>query len=406
MLAAAIGAATSVPAAAQQLAAEVLVDRHLTVGAGASISAGIGEVVAHAEEKVIPDRLFAERGGLQRTASVTYRLFKSAFFDVPQERVLLVLDHEVFGHGARLRERFKGPIEYTFSLPQPYGRGGAATTYVFDREPTPWEQLAISSAGMESTTVVASIVAERAFVNGSMQPRDALRYLEFEFDAPRYIASTGREGREPGHDVGDFLRTYNDLASAAGASALTADQLRRETLVSLVNPMAAFAAFGIARYWWNGATDVRVPALSFAGVRYLPLMRYRLTPFGTEWALVNALGGRVRPMEVELRVGRSPHDTPWGISFRQRDLAHLAGWTFDAAMDMWRQPPVDSTDARRITFDPRVGARVRGRVSHRFTPASGTTFIVEMGVKSGGYVPGEPLRGGIVARAGVGIPVP
>jgi hypothetical protein len=410
LLAAAIGAFRASPAAAQQLASEALFDPDLTVGAGATISATIGALVAHAEDKAIPDRLFDEPGAPRRTANVTYRFLKHVFFDAPQEELLLVFNHEVFGHGGRLRERFHGPTEYHIEVPAPYGGGAGATLFVLDREPTPYELLAISAGGMESTSVVASIVAERAFADGRMQPRDALRYLIFEFDTQGYIASTDAEGDEPGHDVGDFLRTYNELAASARAPGLTTRQLRRESLAGLANPVGAYALFGIARYWWNGNTDIGVPTLSIAGVRYLPLVRYRLTPYGTEWALVNALGGRVRPMEVELRIGRSPLETPWGIGVHQRSVARWSGWTVDAAVDVWRQPPVAGTDPRRVEFDLRTGTRVRGRVHREVTPVwfstSRASLIVEVGAKSAGYVPGEPLRGGIVARAGIGLPLP
>ena len=409
VLAVAIGAAASSSAAAQQLASEALFDPRVTVGSGATISATIGALVAHAEETAIPDRLFGELGASRRTANVTYRFLKHVFFDAPQEQLLLVFDHEVFGHGGRLRERFDGPIEYHIEVPAPYGGGAGETAYVLNRTPTPYELLALSAGGMDSTGVVASIVAERAFVNGRMHPRDALRYLIFEFDTQGYIASTD-ENEESGHDVGDFLKTYNDLAAAAGARSLTPRQLRRESLVGLANPLGAYALFGIARYWWNGATDVAVPTLSIAGVRYLPLVRYRLTPYGTEWALVNALGGRIRPTEVELRIGRSPLETPWGIGVRQRSVATWRGWSVDAAADVWRQPPIGGTDPRRVEFDLRTGARLRGRANHAVMPVwfstSRATLVVEVGAKSAGFIPGEPLRAGIVARAGLGLPLP
>lgn len=409
MLVAAIGAAGASPAAAQQLASEVLVDRDMTVGAGATVGATIGGLVAHAEDATVPHRLFAEEGTSRRTANFAYRFLKFVFFDTPQEHLLLVFDHEVFGHGARLRERFDGPIEYRIAAPEPYGDGTGATSFVFDREPTPYELLAVTAGGMESTGVAAATVAERAFVEQRMSPRDAYRYVTFELDTLRYIASTD-EDEEPGHDVADFLHTYNDLATAAGAPTLSVRRLKREALISLANPIAAYAAFGVARYWWNGDTNIPVPAISVGGVRYLPLFRYRLTPFGTEWALVNAFAGRTHPTEVELRIGRATLSTPWGIGARQRRVAAFGGWTLDAAVDIWKQPPVDDTNPRRIVLDARLGGRVRGRLSHPVVPVwfstSRASVIVEVGAKSGGYVPGEPLRGGIVARAGVGIPLP
>lgn len=410
MLAVAIGVSASSPAAAQQMPSEVLLDGDMTVGAGATLSATIGALVGRAEDTSVPDRLFVGDDVGRRTGNVAYRLVKFALFDAPQEHLLLVFDHELFGHGARVRERFDGPIGYHIHPPPPYGSGSASTSFVLDREPSPYELLAISAGGMESTGVVAAIVAERAFVDRRMNPRDAIRYLTFELDPLRYIASTDDQGEDPGHDVGDFLQTYNDLAAAAAAPPLTSRQLRREALVSLANPMAVYAAYGIARYLWNGATDVAVPAISIAGVRYLPLFRYRLTPYGTEWALVNELAGRMRPTEIEVRIGRSPQATPWGIGVRQRGVARWHEWRVDAAVDVWRQPPVATSDAGSLAFDSRVGTEIRGQANRPVVPVwfstSRATLIIDVGAKSGGYIPGEPLRAGIVARAGIGFPLP
>ena len=63
----------------------------------------------------------------------------------------------------------------------------------------------------------------------------------------------------------------------------------------MASPMLGYALFGIGRYVWNGATDVAVPAMTIAGVRYLPMMRYRLTPYGTQWALENEFAGLPGP---------------------------------------------------------------------------------------------------------------
>ena len=115
-------------------------------------------------------------------------------------------------------------------------------------------------------------------------------------------------------------------------------------------------------------------------------------------------------MEVEVRIDRSPLETPWGVGVRQRSVAKWGGWIADAAVDVWRQPPIAGTDRAQVEFDLRTGTRVRGRVHHEVTPAwfgaSHASLIVEVSAKSAGYIPGEPLRGGAVARAGIGLPVP
>jgi hypothetical protein len=55
------------------------------------------------------------------------------------------------------------------------------------------------------------------------------------------------------------------------------------------------------------------------------------------------------------------------------------------------------------------GGVIRGRVEspaiRLWSALKPATFIVDAGVKSGGFIPGEPLDGGLVLRAGLGLPL-
>ena len=394
------------PAAAQSTT-PVLFDRHMTIGAGATVSQALGEAIARAEDAFIPVRLFEERGASRRTANFAYRFLKLTFFDVPQEQLIWVTNHEVFGHGARLRERFDGSIDYEIDAPAPYGDGGGLTRFSFDRAPTIGELLAIDVAGMEASAVAADVMAGRAVADGRMTPRDAIRYIGFELDTFTYILRTGDEPEDDGHDVSDFLQAYNEVVRVRGGSALQARTLRREALGILANPMLGYAIYGIGRHLLDGSTDVRVPSLKVGGVRYLPMVRYRLTPYGTEWALTNEIAASGRAMQIELRLGRAPAAKPWGVAVEGRELASWRQWRLNAAADVWRQPLF--FDASESTSAPaRMGAQLRLRAERALIPVwFGTgraTAIVEVGAKSAGFVPGEPLGAGVTVRAGVGLP--
>jgi hypothetical protein len=389
-----------------QTTSPILIDRHMTVGAGAAVAGTVGGLVAAAEDSIVPHRLFGESGAARRTANVLYRLLKFTYFDMPQEQFLLVANHEVFGHGARLRERFDGSIGYRIDAPFPYGEGGGATTFsiVTDEGVTTTEWLAVTVAGMEANAVAAGLIAHRGFVSGRMRTRDAMRYVAFELDTMSYVLETGDEPEELGHDVSDFLRTYNVVSEFAGAQTLTAKRLRREVLVGLANPMVGYALFGIGRYIWNGATDTPVPALGISGVRLLPYVRYRLTPYGTEWALVSELAGRIHPVQIEARFGRAPGTSPFGFGLRRENLATVRQWRVDAAVELWRQPPLDgTTDALR--WGTQLRARGERPLSRTWFGDAPITVIIDLAFKTEGFVPGEPLRTGIVVRGGAGIPL-
>jgi hypothetical protein len=400
----AFGASSSIYA---QEVVPIVLDPEVTVGAGATVVTALGSAVARAEDAAIPSRLFAEQGIPRRAANITYRLLKLTYFDVPQEQWLMVANHELMGHGARLRERFDGPIGYTIDAPVPFGPGGGSTFFGFDREPSLYERLAISAAGMEADAVAARLIAEAAFGGRRMRPRDAIRYLAFELDTLNYVSGTGDDPEKPGHDVSDFVQTYNDVAALVGAPSVAARTLRREVLVSLANPMLGIAVYGIGRYVWNGATDVPVPALTIAGVRYLPLARYQLTPYGTEWALTNHFAGPGWPTRVDVRIGRAPGSRPWGVGIERLNVASLRSWRIDAGVELWRQPSIAGPDApaRAVHF----GIQARGRAERPLVPiwfsSRRATLIVDAAAKTAGFVPGQPLRGGVVVRAGVGVPL-
>jgi hypothetical protein len=105
-------------------------------------------------------------------------------------------------------------------------------------------------------------------------------------------------------------------------------------------------------------------------------------------SLVNELGGRIRPTQIELRVGRAPHTTPWGVRARQRELRAWRDWSLEASIEVWRQPPVALDADESLSSSPRTGVHVRGRVERPFLPlwfsADRATIVVDVGVKSAG----------------------
>src|SRR6185503_13122921 len=203
----------------------LLVDRDMTPGAGATVTIAVARIVARVEDRFVPLQLLEDRGRLRRGVNAAYRLAKLALFDDPQENWFRVANHEVFGHGGRLRELFDGHIGYQLPAPPPYGRGGGATFFEFGRQPTVEEVLAVTVGGIEANYVAARALTQDALTQGQWHYRDARRYLYAEYDTIRYVLDTHGLEKE-GHDVGDFIRIYNDVAEDAGEKRLSARALR------------------------------------------------------------------------------------------------------------------------------------------------------------------------------------
>ena len=369
----------------------VLFDRDMTAGAGATVTIALGRLVAHAEDRFVPLKLFEERGRLRRGANATYRLAKLALFDEPQENWFRVANHEVFGHGGRLRDLFNGHIGYELPAPPPYGRGGGATFFEYDRRPTVEEVLAVSVGGMEANYVLARTLMQDAVTDGQWHYRDARRYLYAEYDTIRYILGTSDLERE-GHDVGDFRQVYNDVAKTVGEETLSARTLRRRALVSFANPMIAYSYYStFVSYVWAGHTTAPVPMIHLGKTRYLPMAHFHLTSFGTEFVFDNVLVRNGRFMDVTVGAGQTIGARTWSIGGQSTRITSIRRWTIDGAATLWHRPEwggqLQATTSREVAQ--------RGRHA--------LAIVVQGGWKTDGFMPGERLHEGAFVRVGASL---
>jgi hypothetical protein len=384
---------TTGPAAQSAVSAgtPVLIDRGITAGAGATITNAAGRLAADVEGRFVPLRLFEERGKVRRAVNATYRLAKLALFDEPQENWLRVANHEVFGHGGRLRELFNGHIGYELPPPPPYGRGGGATFFDYDRTPTVEEALAVSAGGMEANYVLARALTQDAITEGRWHYRDARRYLYAEYDTIRYILGTSDLEPE-GHDVGDFRRVYNNLATMVGEKTLSARTLRRHALVSFANPMIAYSYYStFVSYVWGGHTTMPVPTIHFGKTSYLPMARFHLTSFGTEFVIDNAFVRNGRFLDVTIGAGQTIGARTWSIGLQSTRIKSIGRWSIDGAVTVWRRP--EWGDELQATTYREVAQRGRHALA----------VVVQGGWKADGFMPGDPLHEGAFVRVGAAL---
>ena len=388
LLAGSTGSAAQAPASP---GTPILVDRNMTAGAGATVTNAAGRLAAHVEDRFVPLRLFEERSKLHRAVNATYRLTKLALFDEPQENWLRVANHEVFGHGGRLRDLFSGHIGYELPPPPPYGRGGGATFFNYDRTPTVEEVLAVSAGGMEANYVLARALAQDAMTEGQWHYRDARRYLYAEYDTIRYILGTSDLERE-GHDVGDFRRVYNDLARTLEEKTLSARMLRRDALVSFANPMIAYSYYStFVSYVWGGHTTSPIPMIHFGETRYLPMARFHLTSFGTEFVIDNAFVRNGRFTDVTLGAGQTIGARTWSVGLQSTRVASIGRWSIDGSGTIWHRPD----------WGAQLQATTYREVAQRGQHA--LSLVVQGGWKTDGFTPGDRLHEGAFMRVGAAL---
>jgi hypothetical protein len=150
----------------------VVFDSYMTPATGAQDLVTAQHLLASAEDRWLPLKIGDERSRRGLALGIFYRSGKFLTLDLPQDHFLLVVAHEVFGHGARFRELGDGHLRYGFDAPIPYGSGNAFTRFNGNFPISPLADMNASAAGMEAQHSLADAIAERAVGRGRIHYRE------------------------------------------------------------------------------------------------------------------------------------------------------------------------------------------------------------------------------------------
>jgi len=393
-------AQTSVPPA-------VVFDSYMSPAAGAQDLVTLQHVLATAEDRWIPLKTGSEQSRRGLALGIAYRSGKFLALDVPQDHMLMVLAHEVFGHGARFRELGDGRIGYGFDPPIPYGSGDAYTSFNGRFPVSPLSHLAVSSSGIEAQHSLADAITDRAVARGRIHYREAWLYFESRLTGMTYIL-TASSNSVAGHDVADWLKQFAE-ACTTSCTPLTRREVQDRSTLALGDPLLYYSLFAVsASYIGKGETSGPMPLIPIGdGVRILPSLGYALAPYGAEWTVRTSFqtsrASRFMKMSrVVVRVGDTGASTTWGAQARLTDVMRIKGLRIGATVDIWRQPDLFA-DTTADPLHTAAGGMATVMVPlPRFLRSPYSDFAqVTAGYKAQGYVPGEQLSGGVVVRAGI-----
>ncbi len=339
---------------------------------------------------------------LSRTAELM------CFWD-PLNYFTTLIQHEVFGHGYRVRSlgsQDANVTKYKFHIPPPYGPGGGATHYKYSTDRTTvFEHLAITTGGVEATAICANRLRMQWLKKGSINPNQSSLYLNAEHDLTLYtIYSSDNEGDDM-HSYRDFLNhTYQ-------GSKLTSKSLRTQALINLLDPFTYYSFYS----WYNYVSKGKqgpLPMIPLGSYQYLPGARLGLTPFGPEYYMENFLLKDEKPIYFYLRGGKHAGMNYTGLGIENPHQWQLGSFQLGYRADLWLQPKIDMQDLRYAysqldkrenlhanTSDSRFGVSI-SLIAQKKLWSDGMLFV-QLGAKTPGYVPGEGLDSSLIFRVGI-----
>lgn len=335
-------------------------------------------------------------------------------WEFPLAAVLMLVQHEIGGHGGRARE---------FSLDPSYGINWDLSAYTSTRlDPETTEQLAILAAGgaeadtvMSHRTILDLVGTDGA--DGSKVPLVFMAKLDlplYVFGTPSPRPGTDEEDFEPqseeGNDVAIYLVSRQGRRVGASASSIwngdyvvdfddplleeNSDDARVTAAWSLLDPSLVAAMFAYFKdHVFRGQRQVRAPGLRLPnGSSLLVGTRGSLGPQAVSRFLDAYLSSGWGLATFYVRDLDSSVDRTYGFGAGLHDLRLGRAARLSIAADVWEEP--DSFER----FYKGNGWNASAEVEAMFGRWGGAAKV---GAKSDGFFPGLPMDEGVYLGAGV-----
>lgn len=392
-----------------EMTSQVLVDPYFSPYIGAEDLLSLHRGVEYTENWLFPRPEHPSRrfyAGLGRFSELFL------FWD-PLNATIFTTQHEVFGHGYRVRTlRSEGANVkmYKIKLPFPYGWGGGMTRAHFNtKQTTSFEMLAFISGGMEATSILANRLRLKWLQRGTIDARESSLYIGSEQDITTYAwLSMDKMNPGDGNDIVGYVHLLNKTYLHGH---IKVRDLKLQATVTLLDP---FTWYSLYAWWWYVFRGVssEIPMIPIGSYNYLPSVRYGLTPFGPEYYLENFLVKDNQPIYFYLRAGGHAHQAYLGFGIEHAYLWNLDSLPWGLRLDCWYQPHAafrhkgyslhHLRKVRHFHHQPRdAHLGISLSVIGQKKLWSGGSLYFQLGGKTIGFLPGEPLQPAVIARLGL-----
>lgn len=334
---------------------------------------GIDDIVASSTECNVTSCMT-----LIRTGKSAFEFTLSSFFNV--------LQHEIFGHGARAREFNLPDIGYhinIFSGATTYPSGAFNALNVNQRA-------AVTAGGVEATSILSQELEKDMFCSGAIDSRAAMMYLVSSLDESIYVFGLDGNSFHPDNDSYSYIGNVNIWYNQ---QALTPDKLKWAVAWNWLDPMMYLSAWSVFKYITFGTPSLDFTTLHIGESRFMPTTRTYLTPYGPEYnLLLNLYTPKEKYFGINFRYGKTENKNSAGIDLTVAPVSKNECFYIVNKLSAWRQPHLlqngtAATNSNKYGFGDFLGLYYR---------LAKNVFIKgELGYKVSGYIPGRQLSRGV-----------
>ena len=389
----------------------LLLDPGMTMRTGVENITTFHHFWSDLEDRWLRRQWFAEDNFIGKTGGLALRTARYIFLDTPVDYFLPVLAHEFWGHGAPYRKFGIENIHYAFDWPPPYGNGGGeASTSIPGGIISTHQSLAIWEGGMEIHPLLNRRLAMTWVARGEMNYRQASLYfwtwqinLSYIQDSPEDLGD-GQNDNDPRA----YVRITNSYYGYPDLNNLAMGMIDFKSKVKLnfLNPFVVYSMYAIIKtFLWDGNANNSLPMIPLGSVKYLPLLRMGVTPFGPDYHLENYLNISGRVAVIDVSIGDKAFYSGWGaIGISIANIWSQQTFSLDANLNFWHQPQIVMIPDAGPLPDLKTGAGFSVRGYYHFNDKDiKLSAVLELGYKTSGFIEGYPLEASPVIMFGFGL---
>ena len=385
----------------------LLYDPDLSMRSGVANVTTLHHWIARLEDKSVGTRWCSEESIPGKTLGIVARLTKLTLLDLPVDYFTVVLSHEYLGHGARCRELGISPVHYAFDWPPPYGPGGGEATS--SSSVSIHQAIAVWTGGIEVHPLINRTLALRWMERDRANYREALLYFwSNQIMLNYYLGASDFDPILADNDPRAYVRYLNLDNGYADVRNLNMSvrDFQDRYRYNMVNPFLFYSIYvAVKSYLWDGDEECGLPALSIAGVDYLPSARVGLTPFGPEYHLENYLRVKTTVSLVDLHVGDQTFHKSWGgVGIDVQNVYEDESFSLDVNLHLWKQPALKLRAGTQLESGGGVGGAFSVRsYYHLGRSPNSPSAVVELGYKSIGFLESYPMDSSFLILVGLAL---
>lgn len=368
------------------LSDQLIVDQYWSPYAGSALNTSLFHTYTFLDDKYLPNSDGKESfwWGMGRFGKILLEDLYCQF--------LMVMQHEVFGHGYRLREFGFKDIGYVIGIG--FGSTGFSSEEYDNLSLT--KQAAVSAAGMEANAVFSGQIRRNWILQQHIDRRDALLYFITSLDQADYIWVTTDESSSPSNDVNSYVYEVNAWYDNEH---LTKSKLRHYAYWDLLDPCLFMGLYSIGEYIFNGSPNQPTPMIDIRNYKYIFAGRLLLAPYGSEFQMQNyVLTPQQQLAQVNVRYGNNSHLQSYGVDIFWQPIWRYKDLTVGNKLFLWRQPKFLKQNTAAGVGNMYGVAEL---INAEYKLYKCFSALGEFGYKTAGYIQGIPLGNSWVWRLGV-----